>query len=80
MRPNNLYKLGVRGALEVVFRQGNPGYVNEYMFEFTSNTDSFSLTVPSGVKWLYEPEITSGNTYQVSILNNLAVIAEWVNE
>jgi hypothetical protein len=51
--------------------------LNEYAFEFTSTTDDFTLNMPRGVKWIEEPEILEGYTYQVSVLNNLAIIAGW---
>lgn len=78
--PNNLYKLGVRSSLNVSLVVGTPGIVNEYMFEFTVSGDEFYLTLPNAVKWLEEPSFENGFTYQVSIVNNLAVAAGWENE
>lgn len=77
LNPNVFYKLGSRSSLTVTFIQGNVGELNEYMFEFTSTTDNFTLNIPTGVKWVEDPEITNGYTYQVSILNNLAIIVGW---
>lgn len=48
--------------------------VNEYMFEFTSDaTMAATLTLPSSVKWIQDITIEAGETYQVSILNNIAI-------
>jgi hypothetical protein len=49
---------------------------NEYMFEFTSNsTTATTLSLPSTVKWINgTPTIEVSKTYQVSIVNNIAVI------
>lgn len=48
--------------------------VNEYMFEFTSDaTMAATLTLPSSVKWIQDITIEAGKTYQVSILNNIAI-------
>lgn len=75
--PNNLYKLGTRTSLDVSLTAGTSGVVNEYMFEFTVDGDNFTLTLPSGVKWIEEPVFENGYKYQVSIVNNLAVTAGW---
>lgn len=77
IKPNILYKLGDRDVLDVSFIDGEQGIVNEYMFEFTVTSDSFTLTLPSSVKWTEEPDFQSGYTYQVSIVNNLALSAGW---
>jgi hypothetical protein len=53
------------------------GYVNEYMIEFTVDGDGFTLTLPEGVRWVDEPTWEDGYTYQVSIVDNLAVYAGW---
>lgn len=48
---------------------------NEYMFEFVSGTKATSLSLPSTVKWMSTPTITTGKTYQCSIVNNIGVFA-----
>lgn len=77
IKPNVLYKLGDRSSLTVSFIQGQSGHVNEYMFEFNCTSDLFTLTLPSGVVWIEEPDFMDGYTYQVSVLNNLAITAGW---
>jgi hypothetical protein len=54
--------------------------LNEYMVQFTSGTVATTLTLPSNIQWLSEPTINPNATYQLSIVNNLAVIGEWNNE
>ena len=82
--PNILNRWGRLNALTIQSFQGaQDGYVNEYMLEFTVSGDSFVLTLPEGVRWLEEPTWEYGYTYQVSIIDNLAVFAGWedlVNE
>ena len=82
--PNILNRWGRLNALTIQSFQGaQDGYVNEYMLEFTVSGDSFVLTLPEGVRWLEEPTWENGYTYQVSIIDNLAVFAGWedlVNE
>ena len=77
LNPNTFYKLGSRSSLTISLVQGVQGELNEYAFEFTSTTDDFTLNMPRNVKWIEEPEILEGYIYQVSILNNLAIIAGW---
>lgn len=54
--------------------------VHEYMFQFTSGTTATTLILPSGIKWATAPSIKANKTYQVSIINNLAIIGEFSNE
>ncbi len=64
-------------SLAVTFNAGTSGRPNEYMLEFTVSGDSFTLTLPNNVRWAIEPEWQDGYTYQVSILDNLAIYAGW---
>ena len=59
------------------FQGAQEGCVNEYMLEFTVSGDNFILTLPDGIRWIGEPTWENGYTYQVSIVNNLAVFAGW---
>lgn len=78
IKPNelNVWEDAVE-ELAITFEQGNPSQANEYMLQFTVLGDNFTLSLPQGVRWLEEPDWTNGNTYQVSIMNNLAIGAEW---
>lgn len=76
--PDVLNKWGKIKSLTINSFQGaQEGYVNEYMLEFTVSGDDFTLTLPEGVRWVEEPMWENGYTYQVSIVNNLAVFAGW---
>lgn len=76
--PNELNKWGKIKSLTINSFQGaQEGHVNEYMLEFTVSGDDFTLTLPEGVRWIEEPTWENGYTYQVSIVNNLAVFAGW---
>ena len=48
-------------------------------FQFTSGTTATTLTLPDTVKFPEDPTIEAGYTYQVTILNNLALIVGWPN-
>lgn len=69
------------GSLYVLLAQGTSGMVSEYMLEFTVTGGSFTLHLPTSVRWLdgETPDWESGYTYQVSILNNMAIAAGWPN-
>lgn len=64
-------------ALALTFAAGTQGHVSEYMLEFTVSGTAFTLTLPSGVRWLDEPEWEAGWTYQVSVMGGLAIAAGW---
>lgn len=52
--------------------------MNEYMIQFTSGTTATTLTLPATIKWVQEPDIEANATYQISIVNNLGVVAKFV--
>lgn len=78
--PNKMYMFGTRTSLTITLNPGNSDIVNEYMFQFTSESVATTLNVPSSVTWLKEPDIQTGKKYAVSIENNLGIIGEWNNE
>ena len=62
---------------------GPEGRQNEYKLQFTVSGNSFSLagSLFQDVRWAGgEPDFEDGYTYQVSIVNGLAVAAGWENE
>lgn len=78
LTPNTLFRWGVMSEITILgLSNAIEGYVNEYMMEFTVDGDNFNLTLPEGVRWVDEPTWENGYTYQVSIVDNLAVCAGW---
>ena len=75
--PNVLNVWGSVSSLTVTLAPGNTGDMNEYMLEFTVSGSAFTLSLPSSVRWREEPEWENGLTYQVSIVDDLAVYAGW---
>lgn len=77
LSPNILYMFGARPSLTITLGGGTAGIVNEYMFEFVSGRTPTTLSVPDTVKWSggSAPTIEANKTYQVSIVDNLAVYA-----
>ena len=82
IKPNCLNRWATPvGVLYVSLAQGTSGVVSEYMLEFTVTGDSFTLWLPENVRWLDgdAPDWENGYTYQVSILDNMAIAAGWPN-
>ena len=79
LEPNKLYKFGECTSLNLTFNDVTSGQTNEYLFEFVSGTTATTLSLPADVKWQdgEAPEIEAGKTYQVSVLNSLALIGGW---
>lgn len=82
INPNVLNVWGVVSSLAIDFNVGATGQVNEYMIQFTCPSgQGTTLVLPPSVKWndgdVLEPE--AGMTYQVSVVNNLAVYCGWEN-
>lgn len=80
LSPNKFYKFE-KGliSLTITLAAEESGIVNEYMFEFVNGSTPTTLSVPSTVKWSggSAPTIEANKTYQVSIVNNLAVYASF---
>ena len=77
IKPNTFYKFGEVTNLAISFAAEESGIENEYKFEFVSGTTPTTLSLPDSVKWSggNAPTIEANKTYQVSIVNNLAVYA-----
>lgn len=77
LTPNVFHVWGTVGTLTLSLATGEVGYVQEYMFEFTSGSTATTLTLPSTLKWINgvtPSDIEAGKTYQVSIMNGIGVI------
>lgn len=74
LTPNVLHKWGEVATLTLTLAAETSGVLNEYMFQFTSGTTPTVLTLPETVKWIGESTVEASKTYQVSIVNNLAVL------
>lgn len=77
IRPNVLNVWGSVQSLTISFIAGDVNDENEYKLQFQVSGSNFQLNLPNSVTWVDEPEWTNGYTYQVSILNNLAIYAGW---
>lgn len=74
--PNIFYVWGTMTSLSITALNtpSDSSIYNEYMFQFTSGSSATTLSVPSTVKWVVEPNIEANKTYQVSIVNNVGII------
>lgn len=75
--PDVFHKWDVVSKLTLTL--SDPSSTKEYMVQFSSGDTPTVLSI-SGVKWVENPIIDPNSTYQVSILNNLALIGGWSNE
>lgn len=67
-------------TLEISFATGTTGYVSEYIIDFTCPSNAGTvLTLPEGIIWANDDELIPepGIRYQISILDGLAIYAEW---
>ena len=81
IKPNVLNIWGEVESLEITLAQpDDTSIVNEYMIQFTSGEVTTTLILPSEIKWMSPPTIQSNKVYQISIVNNLAVMGEFSNE
>ena len=80
IKPNTYYvfKYGTESLNITLEAPTNTAVLNNYMFEFVTSHGT-SLTLPSDIKWINDeaPVLELNNTYQVSIINNLATIAKY---
>ena len=53
--------------------------LNEYFVEFTTRSSGTTVNLPSDIKWVNgeTPTFEASTTYQISIINNLGVVAKF---
>lgn len=74
LQPNKYYKWGEVASLSLTLGTPIDGILNEYMFEFVSGSTATTLTLPDAIKWETIPTIEANKKYQISIVNNIALI------
>ena len=79
--PNVFYVWGEVESLDITLSEpDDESIVNEYMMQFTSGEVATTLILPSEIKWASTPTIQANKVYQISIVNNLAVMGEFSDE
>lgn len=84
LHPNILCKMGEMKSLTVTLGgvpttwdgivHNSENFTPEYMLEFISGETSTNLTLPADVKFPEEPTIEANKRYQLSIVNNIALL------
>ena len=82
INPNMLTKLGTLASnvtLSLNTASEEAGVVNIYDIIFTTPADAPSITWPEGISWVggAAPAIAGGKTYEISIMDNLAILGEY---
>lgn len=68
-------------TLNITLADGVEGEQNDYKLQFKTGTGTPKITFPSNVKWANgEADWDPNTTYEVSILNGLAIAAAWEDE
>ena len=79
--PNIFYSIGeIQNNTEFVLIEGeDENILNEYLIEFSIGNVVPQIVWPNGLSWLNEqaPELNANKTYQLSIVDNLAILAEF---
>lgn len=74
--PNKYYVWHGPTSLSITLgSETSPYEYNEYMFEIICGDTAPTVTLPDTIHWVSEPVIEANKTYQVSIVNNIGVIA-----
>jgi hypothetical protein len=82
LQPDKLYNFGEVATLAVGFEAPLEGKAANYAFQFKSPASApTTITMPDSVVFPVESDsmfiVKAGRTYQVTILNNLAVATSW---
>lgn len=78
--PNVFHVWGTVGTLNITLTAPTEsGVVNLYSFQFTSGSTPTNLTLPSGVQWPKDNELTveANTVYEVNIRDNKATWSGW---
>lgn len=70
---NKITSIGSGNALNFTLGTPAAGIVNEYMAEFSVGAVAPTVTFPAAVKWANPFSVSANTTYQISIVNNIAV-------
>lgn len=79
IEPDKFYVFGAVSSLAIgLAPQTDAKYAAQYLFQFTCPADApTSLSVPMDLLWNEVPTFKAGRTYQISILDNLALATAW---
>ena len=78
--PNTFHVWGTVGSLNITLTAPTEsGVVNLYSFQFISGSTPTNLTLPSGVQWPKDNELTveANTVYEINIRDNKATWSGW---
>lgn len=81
LTPNTFHVWDGVSTLTLTLGSETSGVANEFLFQFTSGSESTSLILPDDIKWTNDeaPVIEANKIYQISILKGLGSVMSWGN-
>lgn len=81
LTPNTFHIWDEVASLTLDFGSETAGVANEFLFQFTSGSESTSLILPDDIKWTNDeaPVIEANKIYQISILKGLGSVLAFDN-
>jgi hypothetical protein len=77
LTPNCLHVWDEVGSLTLTIGDEIAGVSNEYIFQFTSDTEPTTLILPDSIKFNSDFSVEANKIYQISILNGLGTVMSW---
>ena len=77
LTPNTFHIWDEVTTLDLEFGIETSGVMNEYLFQFTSGSESTTLILPYDIKFNSDLIIEENKIYQISILNGLGTVMSW---
>lgn len=80
IEPDVLNRWGEVAELNIDFALKDDGFAHEYCVEFVSGATATKLSLPASVKFPVDPDIRPYMRYQLSVVNDIALIAGVAND
>lgn len=74
LTPNKFHIWGEVESLNLSLGATSSVYLDEFLFQFTSGSTATVLSLPNNVMWMTDSIVEANKVYQVSIVNNIAVM------
>lgn len=75
IEPGVLHVWGEVTELSIDFAPQKPGHAGEYCVEFVSGATATVLSLPEAVQWPEDPVVEANKRYQLSVVDNVGLIA-----
>ena len=82
LTPNVVHKWDSIDSLSLTLPEDEDGYVNQYKVVFTAASDTFTMAVPSALRWVNDeiPSFEAGMQYEISIEGKKILWAKFKTE